>query len=108
MRKIKDSKLGFEVGSGLKKSQSKYSYEGTCKLYGAKAEKPREEEIKNQRKIVKDLETKRDAKNAEWRLLPHTGKGSYKRMVMGNELLELNREVDEAKGKLFRLKKEDQ
>lgn len=36
MRKLKDSKLGFEVGSGLKKSQSKYSYEGICKLYGEK------------------------------------------------------------------------
>lgn len=35
MRKMKDSKLGFEVGSGLRRSQSKYSYEGMCKLYGA-------------------------------------------------------------------------
>lgn len=38
-RKMSDSKLGFEVGSGLKKSQSRYSYEGTCKLYGAKKDK---------------------------------------------------------------------
>jgi len=33
---MKDSKLGFEVGSGLKRSQSKYSHEGICKLYGVK------------------------------------------------------------------------
>ena len=108
MKKISDSKLGFEVGSGLKRSQSKYSYKGICKLYGAEEKKTREEEIKDQRKIVKDLETKRDAKSAEWRLLPHTGKGSYRRMVVGNELRELNREVDEAKGKLFKLMKEEQ
>jgi len=38
MRKMKDSKLGFEVGSGLKKSQSKYNYEAMCKLYGEKEE----------------------------------------------------------------------
>jgi hypothetical protein len=39
MRKIKDSKLGFEVGSGLKRNQSKYSHEGICKLYGIKEKK---------------------------------------------------------------------
>jgi len=38
-RKISDSKLGFEVGSGLKKSQSRYSYEGICRLYGAEVKK---------------------------------------------------------------------
>jgi len=39
MRKISDNKLGFEVGSGLKKSQSKYSHKGICKLYGVKEKK---------------------------------------------------------------------
>jgi len=34
--KLSSGKLGFEIGSGLKKSQSKYSYEGICKLYGIK------------------------------------------------------------------------
>ena len=45
--KMKDSKLGFEVESGLKKSQSKYSYEGMCKLYEGEEKKTQKEEIKS-------------------------------------------------------------
>ena len=54
MRKISDSKLGFEVGSGLKKSQSKYNYEGMCKLYGIKEKKEKimkREDIKIGQKV---------------------------------------------------------
>ena len=52
MRKIKDSKLGFEVGSGLKKSQSRYSYKGICKLYGVKETKMSNEKLMDDLNIL--------------------------------------------------------
>jgi len=55
MRKMKDSKLGFEVGSGLKRSQSKYSHEGTCKLYGVKEKKNKMSKDKGKSKGEKKL-----------------------------------------------------
>ena len=55
-------------------------------------------------KKVKDLEANVYAKRAEWRQLPQTGKGSYKRMTAGHELMILQRELDEARGELFKIK----
>lgn len=52
MKKTSDSKLGFEVGSGLKKSQSKYSYEGICKLYGGSMKNFTEKELEILKRIA--------------------------------------------------------
>ena len=89
MKKISDSKLGFEVGSGLKKSQSKYNYKGICKLYGGKEEKKSNwEEYLNS--LEKELNQVRKLKS-QW----HPSTGVWKR---------LDRKVTDLINKIFDVK----